>query len=95
MLQKNAISEVPPETVVFYSNTCMFLVHKTSGGRRSVIHLKKSMHATHFLVLTVSSVLSDVSRGFTFIIDLGGKYFHKPIHPGGQKYLLLHAYVTW
>ena len=38
MLQKNAITEVPPDSPGFYSN--VFLVRKASGGCRPVIDLK-------------------------------------------------------
>ena len=41
MLQKNTITEVPPNSPGFYSN--VFLVRKASGGWRPVIDLK-SMH---------------------------------------------------
>ena len=39
MLQKNSITEVPPDTPGFYSN--IFLVRKASGGWRPVIDLKQ------------------------------------------------------
>ena len=38
MLQKNAVTEVPPNSPGFYSN--LFLVCKASGGWRPVIDLK-------------------------------------------------------
>ena len=44
MLQKNAISEISPNTSVFYSN--VFLVRKASGGWGPVIDLKQLNH--HF-----------------------------------------------
>ena len=39
MLQKNAITEVPPDTPGLYSN--IFLAHKASGGWCQVIDLKQ------------------------------------------------------
>ena len=39
MLQKNTISEIPPDTPGFYLN--VFLVRKASGGWHSVIDLKQ------------------------------------------------------
>ena len=59
MLQKNAITEVPPDSPGFYSN--VFLVRKASGGWRPVIDLKNlnaHIHAPHFRMFTTSSVLS-------------------------------------
>ena len=58
MIQKNAISEISPDTPGFYSN--VFLVRKASGGRRPVIDLKQLNHhidAPHFRMHTISSVL--------------------------------------
>ena len=89
MLQKNAISEISPDTSVFYSN--VFLVRKASGGWRPVIDLKQLNHhinAPHFHMHTISSVLSTVERGdFAFKIDLQDAYFHVLIHPHSRKYL--------
>ena len=61
MLQKNAITEVPPNSPGFYSN--VFLVRKASGGWRPVIDLKNlnaHIHAPHFRMFTTNSVLSSV-----------------------------------
>ena len=89
MLQKNAITEVPPDSPGFYSN--VFLVRKASGGWRPVIDLKNlnaHIHAPHFRMFTTSSVLSSVKKGdYTFKIDLQDVYFHVPIHPSSRKYL--------
>ena len=89
MLQKNAITEVPPNSPGFYSN--VFLVRKASGGWRPVIDLKNlnaHIHAPHFRMFTTSSVLSYVRKGdYTFKIDQQDAYFHIPIHPGSRKYL--------
>ena len=89
MLQKNAITEVPPNSPGFYSN--VFLVRKASGGWRPVIDLKNlnaHIHAPHFRMFTTSSVLSSVETGdYTFKIDLQDAYFHVPIHPSSRKYL--------
>ena len=63
MLQKNAISEISPDTTGFYSN--IFLVRKASGGWLPVIDLKQLNHhidAPHFRTYTISSVLSTVER---------------------------------
>ena len=63
MLQKNAITEVPPDSPGFYSN--VFLVRKASGGWRPVIDLKNlnaHIHAPHFRMFTTSSVLSSVEK---------------------------------
>ena len=65
MLQKNAITEVPPDSPGFYSN--VFLVRKASGGWRPVIDLKNlnaHIHAPHFRMFTTSSVLSSVEKEF-------------------------------
>ena len=89
MLQKNAITEVPPDSPGFYSN--VFLVRKASGGWRPVIDLKNlntHIHASHFRMFTTSSVLSSVEKGdYAFKIDLQDAYFHVPIHPSSRKYL--------
>ena len=89
MLQKNAITEVPPDSPGFYSN--VFLVRKASGGWRPVIDLKNlnaHIHAPHFHMFTTSSVLSSVEKGdYAFKIDLQDAYFHVPIHPSSRKYL--------
>ena len=72
MLQKNAISEISPDTPGFYSN--IFLVPKASGGLCPVINLKQLNHhidAPHFRMHTISSVLSTVERGdYSFKRDL-------------------------
>ena len=63
MLQRNAISEISPDTPGFYSNA--FMVHKASGGWRPVIDLKQLNHhidAPHFRMHTISSVLSTVEK---------------------------------
>ena len=89
MLQKNAITEVPPDSPGFYSK--VFLVRKASGGWRPVIDLKNlnaHIHAPHFRMFTTSSVLSSVEKGdYAFKIDLQDAYFHVPIHPSSRKYL--------
>ena len=89
MLQKNAITEVPPDSPGFYSN--VFLVRKASGGWRPVIDLKNlnaHIHAPHFRMFTTSSVLSSVDKGdYAFKIDLQDAYSHVPIHPSSRKYL--------
>ena len=89
MLQKNAITKVPPDSPGFYSN--IFLVRKASGGWRPVIDLKSlntHIHAPHFRMFTTSSVLSSVEKGdYAFKIDLQDAYFHVPIHPSSTKYL--------
>ena len=80
MLQKNVITEVPPNSPGFYSN--VFLVRKASGGWGPVIH------APHFRMFTTSSVLSSVRKGdYAFKIDLQDAYFHVPIHPSSRKYV--------
>ena len=63
MLQKNAISEISPDTPGFYSNA--FMVRKASGGWRPDIDLKQLNHhidAPHFRMHTISSVLSTVKK---------------------------------
>ena len=87
MLQKNAVTEVPPNSPGFYSN--VFLVRKASGRWRPVIDLKSlNAHilAPHFRMFTTSSVLSTVRKGdYAFKIDLQDAYFHVPIHPSSRK----------
>ena len=89
MLQKNAITQVPPDSPGFYSN--VFLVRKSTGGWRPVINLKNlnaHIHAPHFRMFTTGSVLSSVEKGgYAFKIDLQDAYFHVPIHPSSRKYL--------
>ena len=89
MLQKNAITEVPPNSPGFYSN--VFLVRKATGGWRPVIDLKSlksHIHVPHFRMFTTNSVLSSVQKGdYAFKIDLQDAYFHVPIHPSSRKYL--------
>ena len=89
MLQKNTITEGPPDSPGFYSN--VFLVQKASGGWRPVIDLKNlnsHIHAPHFRMFTTNSVLSSVRKGdYAFKIDLQDAYFHVPIHPSSKKYL--------
>ena len=89
MLQKNVITEVPPDSPGFYSN--IFLVRKASGGWRPVINLKNlnaQIHAPHFRMFTTNSVLSCVRKGdYAFKIDMQDAYFHVPIHPSSRKYL--------
>ena len=87
MFQKNTITEVPPNTLGFYSN--IFLVCKASGGWRPVIDLKQRnahIYAPHFCMHTISSV----EKGdYLFKIDLQDAYFHVLINPDSRKYLLL------
>ena len=89
MLQKNVITEVPPNSPGFYSN--VFLVEKASGGLRPVIDLKNlnsHIHAPHFRMFTTNSVLRAVRKGdYAFKIDLQDVYFHVPIHPSSRKCL--------
>ena len=90
VLQKNAISEISPDTPGFYSN--VFLVHKASGGWRPVIDLKQLDHhvdAPYFHMHTIRSVLSTIESGdYTFKIDL--QDFHVLIHLDSRKYLSSH-----
>ena len=89
LIQKNTITEVPPNSPGFYSN--VFLVRKASGGWRPVIDLKSlnaRISAPHFRMSTTGSFLSTVRKGYyTFKIDLQDAYFHIPIHPCSRKYL--------
>ena len=94
MLQKNAISEISPDTPGFYLN--VFLVRKASGGWRPVIDLKQLNHhidAPHFRMHTISSVLNTVERGdYTFKIVLQDAYFNVLIHPDSKKYPRFEVY---
>ena len=86
MLQKNAVTEVLPNSPGFYSNA--FLVRKASGKLRPVID--HSHFCTSFRMFTTSSVLSTVRKGdYKFKIDLQDAYFHIPIHPSSRKYMYL------
>ena len=63
MLQRNAISEISPDTPGFYPNA--FVVRTASGGWRPVIDLKQLNHhidAPHFRMHTISSVLSTIKK---------------------------------
>ena len=63
MLQKNAITEVPPDSPGFYSN--VFLVRKASGGWGPFIDLKNlnaHIYVPHFRMFTTSSVLCSVEK---------------------------------
>ena len=81
MLQKNAISEISPDTPGFHSN--IFLVRKAFGGWGPVTDLKQRNYHT------ISSVLNTVERGdYAFKIDLQDSYFHVVIHRDSRKYLL-------
>ena len=63
MLQRNAISEISPDTLGFYSNA--FMVRKASGAWRPVIDLKQLNHhidAPHFHIHTISSLLSTIEK---------------------------------
>ena len=80
MLQKNAITEVPPNSPGFYS--------KKSFRRVASSHRSKESERPHFRMFTTNSVLSSVRKGdYAFKIDLQEAYFHVPIHPSSRKYL--------
>ena len=84
MIQKNAISEIYPDTPGFYWN--VFLVRKASGGWRPVTDLKQLNHhinAPHFHNHTISSGPSTVERGDYGLQDV---YFQVLIHPDSRKY---------
>ena len=91
MLQKSTISEIPPDTLGFYSN--VFLVCKSLGGWHPVIdfkQLKDHINTPHFHMHndTISSVLNTVKKGdHTFKIDLQDTYLYVLIHPDSRKYL--------
>ena len=89
MLQRNAISEISPDTPGFYLNT--FMVCKASGGWRSGIDLKQLNHhidAAHFRMHTIILLLITIKkRDYVFKIDLQDVYFHVLIHPHSKKYL--------
>ena len=64
MLQKNAITEVPPDSPGFCSN--VFLVCKASGGWHPVIDLKRlntHIYAPHFRMFTISLALGTIRKG--------------------------------
>ena len=91
MLQKNTISEIPPDTPGFYSN--VFLVRKASGGWRQVIDLKQlnaHIAAPHFHMHTHYKLSAEYHQklgGYSFKKDLQDAYFHVLIHPDSRKYL--------
>ena len=88
MLQKNAVTEVPPNSQNFSQR-----IPGTQSFRRvaSSHRFKKSERShfcTSFYMFTTSSVLSTVRKGdYAFKIDLQDAYFHVPIHPSSRKYL--------
>ena len=87
MVQKNAITEIPPDIPGFYSN--IFLVCKASGGWHPVIDLKQliaHIYAPHFHIHKLGAVY--VERGdYVFKIHLQDAYFHVLIHPDSRMYL--------
>ena len=91
MLQKNAITEVTPDSPGFYSN--VFLIPGKKGFRRvASSHRSKESGRTYsrpsFPYVHTSSVLSSIEKGdYAFKIDLQDAYFHVPIHPSSRKYL--------
>ena len=83
MLQRNAISEISPDTPGFYSNA--FMVRKASGGWRPIIDLKqlnRHIDASHFCMHTISSVLSTVEKRRLRVQNRSVL-----IHPHSRKYL--------
>ena len=90
MLQKNAISEIYPDTLGFYLIIFLVRMH-LEGGPSYRLKLKQLNHhidAPHFRMHTISSVLSTVETGdYAFKIDLQDAYFHVLIHPHCRKYL--------
>ena len=90
MLQKNAITEVPPDSPGVYSN--IFLVCKASEGWHPVTDLRRlnaHIFAPHFRMFTISSLLSTVRKGdYMFKIDLQDAYFYVPIQPSIQVSLV-------
>ena len=92
MLQRNAISEISPDTSGFYSNA--FMVRKAAGGWRPVIDLKQLNHhinAPHFRMHTISSVLSTVKKGdYAFKIDLQDAYFRFAFENKVYQFRVLH-----
>ena len=89
MLQKNAMSEIFPDTPGF-------LLERIPGMQgvwrvASSYRLKQLNHhfdAPYFHMHTIGTVLSTVERGdYAFKIDLQDAYFHVLIHPDSRKYL--------
>ena len=78
MLQKNAITEVPPGTQSFRRVASSYRFKKSELPH----------HAPHFRMFTTNSVLSSVrKRDYAFKIDLQDAYFYVPVHPSSRKYL--------
>ena len=89
MLQRNAISEISPETPGFYSNA--FMVRKASGGWRPVIdikQLKPHIDDPHFRMHTISSVLSTIEKRRLRVQNRSaGCVLSCTKHPHSMKYL--------
>ncbi|KAF0046150.1 hypothetical protein F2P81_002679 [Scophthalmus maximus] len=91
LLEKEAISRVPPgqECEGYYSR--YFLVPKKTGGMRPILDLSlvnRSIMRRPFHMLTIKHVLECVRSGDWFAsIDLKDAYFHVPIVPRHRKFL--------
>lgn len=91
LLQKQAITEVPPTQRGrgFYSP--LFLVKKKSGDFRPVLDLKKlnrSIKVESFRMESLQSILQAINLGdWMLSIDLQDAYLHIPIQVAFQKFL--------
>ena len=90
LLEKRAISEVPPPiSPGFYGR--IFVVPKTSGGWRPVLDLSalnRFVRQVKFRMETPSSVRDSIRTGdWAASLDLKDAYFHVLIHPRFRKWL--------
>lgn len=90
LLDINAIEPVPTgqEGRGFYS--ILFLVQKSSGGRRGILDLKQYTYIVYrrFKIQSLQSILGCIREGDLMTsIDLKVAYLHVPIRPNHRKFL--------
>ena len=91
LLEKGAITVVPPHESHLRFNSCYFLVSKKSGEKRPILDLRvfnRFVAARKFRMLTIRALLGCVREGDWFTsLDLKDAYFHIPVRPAHRKFL--------